>query len=404
MYDRFLRVVVLVFVVAAMSASAGAQQPADDDKLSDADLQTMLGPIALYPDKLLANVLTACVYPDEIVAAAQSVKAGTVAQDSANWEPSVQAVARAVDALNLLAEHIDWATAIGQAYMVQAPDVMKAIQSLRAKARANGLLNSNDYMTVVNQGSTIMIESPDPQVIYVPQYEPSVVYVTDGPKPGDAFWAGAIGFSAGVAVGLAMDDWDCQWHDGYICRGVGYADVDIDNNVNVNRGDRTVNNNNVNVNRGDRTVNNNNVNVNRQRKRDVQNTNIGREGQPFQPNARKVRSANPSVPRTDKLKQYGGVSSNKSQARLSMPQKSVDLRAPSGRAMGEASRPGRSAIWQKPQPTNWSSMPSQPSGQQYLSDRKASNGGGQASAFNQRGAGRSAANRGGKSRGGGRNR
>ena len=160
------------------TAQAPDQEPAAADVpaalLSQADLEEMLGPIALYPDTLLANVLAAAVYPDELVAAHTYIKGGGAPAtiDQQPWEAPVQSIAKVPEALNFLVDNIEWTTAIGEAYIAQSQDVMAAVQSLRAKAKAGGALQTSEQMAVVESGSNIIIEPSQPDVIYVPQYDP----------------------------------------------------------------------------------------------------------------------------------------------------------------------------------------------------------------------------------------
>ena len=205
---RIARTTALIVSLLAPAASLSAQEAAAD-KLSQADLEEMLGPIALYPDSLLANVLAASVYPDEVAQAAKQGPSGDVSK----FEPPVQAVAKVPDVLSMLGDNLDWTTAIGQAYLAQPWDVTAAIQSLRDKAQANGALQSNDQQTVVQDGSTVVIESAEPDVVYVPQYNPQVVYASPSYGWGTVA-AGAITFGAGIAVGAALDNIDCDWHGG----------------------------------------------------------------------------------------------------------------------------------------------------------------------------------------------
>jgi hypothetical protein len=248
---------VSVFVAAAPTSAlaqdaapaATAQPSIPGGSLTTAELEEMLGPIALYPDELLANVLAASVYPDEVAEAANFMKSPGAKDkiDSRDWEAPVKAIAKVPDVLKMMAEFPDWTTAIGQAYLTQAQDVMATIQTLRKKAKANGSLISNDQQTVVVQQDTVYIQAADPEIIYVPSYEPTVVYVDD--PYDDAVAAGIIGFGMGVAVGAIWADLDCDWHHG--CVGWGDVDVDIDRNFN---GDINIGND-VNIGNGNRVGN-----------------------------------------------------------------------------------------------------------------------------------------------------
>lgn len=199
--------------------TASAQQPIDESlvdpstpRLSAEDLQELVAPIALYPDTLLANVLAACVYPDDLKAAAAHVAGGKPLDDPAasEWDPSVVTVAGVPDALKMLTDYPEWMESIGQAFLVQGPDVMTAVQTLRARAWANGALQSTPQQTVVTKEQTIIIEPAEPTVIYVPRYDPQVVYVEKKPDSGRVA-AAVIGFGVGVAVGALFADMDCDW-------------------------------------------------------------------------------------------------------------------------------------------------------------------------------------------------
>src|SRR3954469_800764 len=224
---RRTQVVTLLFALLSIPLSrafAQAPQVPVQDTLSMEDLEELLGPIALYPDTLLANVMAACCYPDEVAKASAYVKGGGAADKIAEqgWEPPVQAVAKVPDALKVLAESPDWTAAIGQAYMVQSKDVMAAIQSLRGKAKKSGALASNQQQTIVEDGTTIIIEPAQPQVVAVPQYQPQVVYAPPPPpppgaSPGTVAATGLISFGVGMMVGAALNDNDCDWNGGSIC-------------------------------------------------------------------------------------------------------------------------------------------------------------------------------------------
>lgn len=226
--------------------AAGCQpSPGAADRLSDADLEELLAPIALYPDPLLANVLAASCYPNELAEAAK-VAGNEGAIDAASWEPSVKAIAKIPDALKMLTQYPEWTAALGEAFILQSPDVMAAAQRLRARAYANGALATTEQQVVQAQGDTIIISPAQPEVIYVPTYQPSVVYVDNDD---DEILAGVIGFGIGITAGLIIgNNMDCDWYGGGCCFGCGWGhhwgghgdvDVDIDinnnfNNVNIN--------------------------------------------------------------------------------------------------------------------------------------------------------------------------
>jgi hypothetical protein len=304
-------------------AVAAPQNPGAADRLSAADLEELLAPIALYPDPLLANVLAASCYPEEL---AQAARATGAVIDSAPWEPSVKAVAKIPDALSMLTQYPDWTTALGEAFILQSQDVMAAVQRLRARAYANGSLKTTPEQLVQTQGDTIIIEPAQPQVIYVPSYQPSVVYVDD---PGDEIAAGVIGFGLGITAGLIIaNNIDCDWHFGGCCYGCGWGSWgrhgDVDININ----------------------NNNNININ----------NIKNNGNQWKANSNKLspnlRSGQPRA-----LNAYQGVGSGRAQPqgarvpnRQAGAQPIADRAAPRPSQVNRsAGRPGQSASPQRPQ-------------------------------------------------------
>lgn len=222
--------------------SAAAGQPAEAGKtFSQEELDQLVAPIALYPDDLLAQVLMASTYPLEIVSAERWVKANPGLKDKAledalqkqTWDPSVKSLAYFPQVLTMMSEKLDWTQKLGDAFLAQQKEVMATAQSLRAKAVASGNLKDSQQQKVVTEkeGTTtvIVIQPTDPQVVYVPTYNPTVVY---GAWPYPAYppyyyyppgyvAAPGLAFATGVAVGAAL--WgNCNWHGG-------------DVNVNVNR-------------------------------------------------------------------------------------------------------------------------------------------------------------------------
>jgi hypothetical protein len=211
--------------------------------------------------------------------------------DAQSWEAPVKAVAKVPDAIKMMGQYGDWTRAVGQAYIIQSQDVMTAIQSLRARAQANGALKTSEQQTVTSEGDTIIIQPAQPEVIYVPTYSPSVVYAPP-PSSGDAVAAGVIGFGVGVAVGaIIANNCDCDWHGGCVCWGGGHGDVDIDVNRNVN-------------------INNNFNNTN------ISNTNVGREGARWEPNQSKASTRAGSGYDRATLNSYKGVGEGSRQASI----------------------------------------------------------------------------------------
>lgn len=198
----------------AQQAPATAPAPADQaaDVYSMTDLEYLLGPIALYPDPLLALILPASTHTDQIIEAARWLEnnAATVARndftdvDAKPWDPSVQALTRFPDTVRMLADHPDWTDSLGWAFSVQDADVAAVIQMLRARAESAGNLKSTPEQVVTTReegGSRVIYIAPtNPERIYVPVYDSSVVF--------DTVVTGALVFGTAVLVGSA---WNNRW-------------------------------------------------------------------------------------------------------------------------------------------------------------------------------------------------
>ena len=211
----------------AMTPPALAQQPQDQQAqqqlLSAEQLDQLVAPIALYPDSLLGQILTASTYPLETVMAARWCQANPNlkgpqlegAMQQQNWDPSVKALTSVPQVLAMMNDKLDWTQQLGDAYLAQPDDVAAAVQRLRLKAQANGNLQTTSQQRVryvpapepiiidnVPQPNYVVIEPVDPEVIYVPVYNPVVVY---GPWAYPAyppfFWS-PPGFVIGVGVGI----------------------------------------------------------------------------------------------------------------------------------------------------------------------------------------------------------
>jgi hypothetical protein len=180
---------------------------------TDQELDDLLAPIALYPDPLLAQILPASTYPEEVADAAAWLKSGGDPSgiDEKNWEEAVKAVAHYPDILFMMSGNMDWTADLGDAFLNQPAEVTRAIQRLRWRAKAVGNLVSNNEQTVVIDGDYIQIIPAQPRYIYIPQYDPAVVYVQ---RP-------AVGISPFIAFGfgLAIGGWlsmDFDWHHHHV--------------------------------------------------------------------------------------------------------------------------------------------------------------------------------------------
>ncbi len=208
------------------------------------EIDQLVAPIALYPDDLLAQILAASTYPLEIVEAARFMKQNKelkgeklmAAAKDKDWDPSVKAMLQFPQVLSMMDEKLEWTQKLGDAFLAQRKDVMASAQRLRQKAQESGNLKTTQEQKVIveKETKTIIIEAANPQVVYVPTYDPVVVYgVWPYPAyppyyyypPGYVAGVAAFSFAAGVAVGAAWGGyggWGCGW---------GHNDVDI----NVNR-------------------------------------------------------------------------------------------------------------------------------------------------------------------------
>jgi Protein of unknown function (DUF3300) len=226
-----------LLIVTTAPLEVGAQQTGYSGQgapLTTDELQGLVAPIALYPDSLVAQVLGAASFPDQVVAANTFLKQNSslsgsplmYAVDPQPWDPSVKAMTQFPSVLENMAKNLSWTSALGEAYTTQGPEVMSAVQVLRAKAYAAGNLTSGSQIKVVQQSpQVIVIQSASPQVVYVPQYNPTVVYGTPYVTPGYSTAAvvttAVVAFGVGIAVGAMMSGgccgwgysyWNCGWH------------------------------------------------------------------------------------------------------------------------------------------------------------------------------------------------
>ena len=224
----FVVFLTMLFAGSPYSFGQGAGNTTAEEKFSQEELDQMLAPIALYPDSLLAQMLMAATYPLEVVAADRWVKENPNLKNDAldaalkekDWDVSVKSLAHFPQVLAMMDEKIEWTTRVGDAFLAQQDEVMDTIQGLRAKAEAAGNLRSTREQRVVNEQGGIEIEPGDAGEIYVPEYDPLLIY---GPwwypafppfafyYPGvvfDGFFGFAFGFGAGFGFGWCS----CDWH------------------------------------------------------------------------------------------------------------------------------------------------------------------------------------------------
>ncbi len=238
---------------------------ADEALFDDDELDALVAPVALYPDSLLTQVMVAATYPLDVVkadrligdGADQTAEARADAVAGEDWDPSIQVLASGFPTvINRMAEDIDWTEDLGDAVLAQTDDVLEAVQRMRAQAAASGTLASNDAQVVEVVDDAISIAPADPGVVYVPSYDPAmaftgapaaapVVVADPGLSTTDLVTTGAIAFGSAFLINELFDD-DDDWGDDY-WHGPSHIDwddgdfdprpdVNIDGDVNVNRG------------------------------------------------------------------------------------------------------------------------------------------------------------------------
>ncbi|MEM9383308.1 MAG: DUF3300 domain-containing protein [Planctomycetota bacterium] len=253
--SRWRTVAVLAALLATLATPVRALQSDDAETAgpSQEELDQMLAPLALYPDELLSQVLMASTYPLEIVEAARFAKANpdlkddalTEALEAKDWDPSVKSLVNFPDVLKSLDDQLEWTRKMGDAFLADQKAVLDTVQKLRSKAKDAGNLESSEEMKVTTEPSpesetkeVIVIESAKPDVVYVPVYDPVVVYGTwwypayPPPvyyrppyyRPG-VFITFGVGFAMGAAWGYAWGG--CNW-------GRSSVNINVNRNVNIN--------------------------------------------------------------------------------------------------------------------------------------------------------------------------
>jgi hypothetical protein len=256
----------LAYVSSPAQAAASSPQTQAAAKIPSDQLDSLVAPIALYPDPLLAQTLAASTYPLELIQLQQWLEKNKNLKDKAladavakqPWDPSIQALAALPDVVKRLADDIQWTTDLGNAFLAQQSDVMEAVQRMRKKAQDKGNLKPTEQQKVetkvIDGDSVILIEQANPQVVYVPSYNPVVVYGAPiypyppiyYPPPGYYAAGMAISFGIGIAMGAFWGGgwgWGCGW---------GGNNVYINNNNNFNRNSNINGGNRNNIGGGDR--------------------------------------------------------------------------------------------------------------------------------------------------------
>jgi hypothetical protein len=262
--ERLLRAAYLLFIVALMTGSGNviAQSQPQQQTFKPEELEALVAPIALYPDSVLSQVLMASTYPLEIVHAARWVKenpnvkgdAAVEAVQGQPWDVSVKSLVAFPQILAPMNDKLDWTQKLGDAFLAQEKDILAAVQRLRARAQEKGNLKSNEQQNVIVEPAPagtqttqtiVRIEPANPAVIYVPAYNPTVVYGTWGYPtyppyywpPAPAYYPGAalatgLAFGVGLAAAGAIFG-NCNW-------GGGDVNINVNKAANIDRNfDRT---------------------------------------------------------------------------------------------------------------------------------------------------------------------
>ena len=245
---------VLLFVIWPQNLSALQDAPAPPQAQPQAaptppyaqqtpeQLQQLVAPIALYPDSLVAQILAASTFPEQVVEADRWVQdhhglqgqALGQAVDQQPWDPSVKALTAFPSVLGNMDKNLSWTSTLGDAYYNQQQDVMDAVQTMRQRAEAAGNLKTTSQQTVMNQGSAIVVQPANPDIVYVPAYDPWMVYgdplmAWPGWYPYPGIWFGGPYLSFGMGFGIGFfggfgwgwNHWGCNWGGRFATFGGG---------------------------------------------------------------------------------------------------------------------------------------------------------------------------------------
>ncbi len=327
----------LLAVVVALSPMFPAL--AADKTFSQEELDQMMAPVALYPDALLSQILMASTYPDQVAEAAEWSKQNTEAKgDDAvkavqdkPWDPSVASLVAFPQALAMMGDKPDWVSQMGDAFLADPEKVMDTVQGLRKKAKEEGNLESSDQQKVIVEQAPsqtiIKIEPSDPQVIYVPTYNPTVVYGTWWwpayppfywpPPPGYGFAGGIVtGIGFGIGIAITNSIWGgFDWH---------HHDV----NINVNRY------NNINVNKK-LDVNSNSVSW--------KHNPVNRKGKGYA-DAKSRQAYGQKLDGADKREEFRGRDAERDKARAALEKKGIDPAAERGKLSGAGGQQVREKV------------------------------------------------------------
>ena len=312
---------------------------AEDKTFSQEELDQVMAPVALYPDALLSQILMASTYPDQVAEAASWSKqnsetkgdAAVEAVQDKPWDPSVASLVAFPQALAMMGDKPDWVAQMGDAFLAEPDKVMDTVQGLRKKAKDEGNLeNSEQQKVIVEEASSqtiIKIEPADPQVIYVPTYNPTIVYGTWWwpayppfywpPPPGYGFTAGIVS-GIGFCIGIAITN--------SIWGGFDWYRHDV--NINVNRY------NNININKR-LDVNSNSVSW--------KHNSVNRKGRGYA-DAKSREKYGQKLDGANKREEFRGRDAERDKARAALEKKGIDPAAERGKLAGSGGQQVRDKV------------------------------------------------------------
>jgi len=248
---------------ASMLCLSTATVQAEDAAFSEAELDQMMAPIALYPDALLAQLLMAATYPADVAEAVtwskdnpdQDGDAAVTAVQEKAWDPSVMSLVAFPQVLAMMGEQPDWVQNVGDAFLADSEAVMDTVQKLRLKAQEEGNLETTEQQKVIvetpsSTETVIIIEPADPQIVYVPAYNPTIIYGAWWWPRYTPWYYRPVGYGFGSAVvrgigfGIGIGITNALWGGCHWGRGHGSIDINVNryNNININRNRLDVNN------------------------------------------------------------------------------------------------------------------------------------------------------------------
>lgn len=205
-----LRSVILVTLGLLACGRAAAVDPEPQEPLTPKQIEELVSPIALYPDPLVALILPAATRPSDIVLAARFLDRGGDPEQTATepWDESVKALSRYREVIDYLDENLSWTRSLGECFLNQPVAVMNAVQAVRTRAREAGLLKDTNEQEIIVESDEIRIVPANPTVIYVPHYDPEILYVSSFPS----YYSGPfLSFGIGYSIGAWLN-YDCDWH------------------------------------------------------------------------------------------------------------------------------------------------------------------------------------------------